>query len=437
MHSLIASGLLVLSCLSFAGCAADTSDGASEGEEEDALTGRCGSALGDRIHEAATRGPSTVKGALESRRNRVVKGPIVGGEAIANEIGDLIANAKEEILIQTFDIEQESWMAGQLRDALRTRKKPGVKVFILVNPAQGQRGPLPESPSAGVKRMHDFFADTGATVGVWNHAQWFNLLEVLHSKTLVVDGRRAMVTDTNIQKNADPVEHGGNGWFQTAMVVEGEIATKLREDIVDAWGDATPKTHLERTLPTVPATGACSRMIVLSREAGASEGSSADLGYMALFRGASKSVNIITPNLNDDHALQAIADATAKTQVHIVLSKGFNDSTEKLGQGGTNEHNVTRLVSMAKNKCNLHVRWFAKANGTVTVGNGKAANHAKWATADGTTMIIGSQNLDTEAWKREREVNIVVDEKSAVGRFDALFEKVWQRSPVAFDKDGC
>src|SRR5262249_25455044 len=129
-----------------------------------------------------------------------------------------------------------------------------------------------------------------------------------------------------------------------------------------------------------------------------------------------------------------LADATADADVYVVLSKGFNDSTEKIpSQGGTNEQNVGRLAGDAKNPCNLHVRWFSQTQGVAIDGNGNGASHSKWASVDGQAMILGSQNLDTQSWKKSRELSLAVDDATITARFDKVFHDVWARGPVAFE----
>src|SRR5262249_31732575 len=159
-----------------------------------------------------------------------------------------------------------------------------------------------------------------------------------------------------------------------AMVVEGAIAGSLRGEAADAWKHAYAEKKPALGTPSHPIAGACARMIALGRDAEAGEDSSADKAYAQLFRAAKNQVRVMTPNLNDDHALSALADATADADVYVVLSKGFNDSTEKIpSQGGTNEENVSRLAGDAKNPCNLHIRWFSQTQGLAIDGNGNGA----------------------------------------------------------------
>jgi phosphatidylserine/phosphatidylglycerophosphate/cardiolipin synthase-like enzyme len=420
---------LPLVALSLAACAV-SSDAATS---EDELTA-CSSDVARAVDAAATKGRSTIDGPLTTSSNRVVAGPFVGGEAIAKGMVDLIASAKTEVMIEFFDVEVESWSAQQVKQAIRALPS-SVRVYVLVNPDQNRRffGRFPEKPESGVARMKAFLDDPKVTVGYWTGATGIHVLHLLHSKLVVVDGARAFVTDENLQRNADPVGRGGRGWYQLGMVVEGRVAQTLRQDAANAWSHATPAVKI----PPAPAASPspwCTPMTLLGRVEGDGEDSSADRGYAAFFRAARRNLRVITPNLNDDGALAALADATATARVDIVLSKGFNDANENLPtQGGTNAENVPRLAKLAKNKCNLHVRWYAETPGVAVDGNVPGANHAKVATVDGIALVLGSQNLDTQSWKQSRETSLFVDDAVTTKRFDAEFDRVWTRSVVAYE----
>ena len=183
-----------------------------------------------------------------------------------------------------------------------------------------------------------------------------------------------------LQAQADPSDKpNGLGWFQTAMVLEGDNAFAVRSEMAEAWQHADGDRNVAPSPAVQPVSDACTRIVPLGRHAEAKEEASADKGYAALFRAATQEVHAITPNLNDDRARQGLADATADAEVFLVLSKGFNDTTESIpGQGGTNASNAKKLAEMAKDKCKLHIRWFAQDDGTVIDGNGVGASHPKW-----------------------------------------------------------
>jgi phosphatidylserine/phosphatidylglycerophosphate/cardiolipin synthase-like enzyme len=386
----------------------------------------------------ASAGPSTVTGPLLSYGNRVVEGPIVDGAALTDAMVRLIGGAKQEVILEFFDFDPNSWMALRLRDAISALPS-SVQVFLMAHPATGNYGTgiwgfVTERPRTLVRRLDDFFHDSRVHVGGWKTG--VDVRRLFHSKAVIVDGERALLTDTNVQDRADPVgtsEHA-RGWFQLGMVVEGEVVTALRRDAWDAWEGTYPKRMpLPERAPT-PGVPNCTPMVLLSRSAGAGRQASANLGYDFFLRSARRALRIVTPNLNDAMALEAIAAATEQADVSLILSKGFNESTESLpGQGGGNQRNVERLVKKSHSPSRLHIRWFAREVGIPIEGNGEGASHAKWASVDGVAMILGSQNLDTQSWTQSRELNLLVEGADITGRFDALFEQMWNRSAVAFE----
>jgi phosphatidylserine/phosphatidylglycerophosphate/cardiolipin synthase-like enzyme len=168
-------------------------------------------------------------------------------------------------------------------------------------------------------------------------------------------------------------------------------------------------------------------MVFLGRRPGDGDGASANEGYVALFRSARACVRALTPNLNDGRVRRVLAAATAHADVRLLLSKGFNDLAEAMPlQGGTNVANAAWLKRHAVDPARVHVRWFSREVGVPVEGNGIGASHAKWASADGEVMILGSQNLDTQSFHRSRESNIAIDDASVTGEFDAIFDGLWE-----------
>src|SRR5262249_15248426 len=77
-------------------------------------------------------------------------------------------------------------------------------------------------------------------------------------------------------------------------------------------------------------------------------------------------------------------------------------------------------------------RWFAR-DGVVVEGNGIGASHAKWASADGSVMVLGSQNLDSQSWKRARERGVAIDDPATTQKFDTLFDQIFDSGAVAYE----
>lgn len=433
------------STLMLAGCAAPP--GEAEGTTSAPITDRCGTPAGDAIASEATTHRSTITPSLiDTSANRVIAGPLVEAHDIGPALYDLVVDAQYSVFIEYFYIQNDAWLAQQLVRALADMKNPDVPVYVMTNPSDPGESTLGGAggydTAAEARRVGELLNPTGRAnvhFAAWNPDGFANL-DFMHDKLVVVDGFRALVSDSNLEIKSDPPDQRpsnerGNGWFQLGIVVEGTVAMALEDEARAAWQRRAPDVVLPPVY-TRKAEGSCTRMIALGRNAGAGEDESADRGYAAMLRNAQLSVNVLTPNLNDDGALQAIADATANADVRIVLPKAFDETEENYPlQGGGNEHNVGRLVSMAKNKCHLHVHWFVNDQGWQSDGNDDHASHAKFASVDSAIMILGSQNLDTQSWKHSRELGVAVDDWQTTQSFDRVFSAVFVRSTVAYEPD--
>jgi phosphatidylserine/phosphatidylglycerophosphate/cardiolipin synthase-like enzyme len=266
----------------------------------------------------------------------------------------------------------------------------------------------------------------------------------LHVKTLVVDGRRGIVTGANPQGHHDYA----TPWRDAGFGFEGDVAMALQDDFDDAWAKSKQWTcgaiegpHEACTAATAPiehvfprhalAGDACMPMFVATRDANPTNGNNLldnpqDQLFLAAFASATQHIHVQTPNLNDDAAKRALVEAVQRgVQVDVVLSKGFNDATESLpGQGGTNEDNITALYSElaeagVTDACSkLRFRWHARA-GVAVVGNGPYASHAKYMSVDDAIVIVGTANMDTQSWNNCRELNVLVDDATITRAWDA------------------
>jgi len=281
----------------------------------------------------------------------------------------------------------------------------------------------------------------------------------LHVKTLVVDGTEAIITGANPQAHHDYAEP----WRDAGYRLSGEVAGALQEDFDDAWMnskpwacgstagppeqcsiDPSPMVHAFAADEAGRAIDAdtCLPMLVTSRRADPTIGtnrvdSTQDQAFLGAFGAATDVIRMQTPNLNDDAAKQALIDAVLRgVRVDLVLSRGFNDATEKLpGQGGTNDDTVVELydrlaaagVPDGELCSRLRIRWHAR-NGVPVEGNGVYASHAKYTSVDGALVIVGTANMDTQSWNNSREVNVVVDDPATTA--------AWDQQLFALDFDG-
>jgi phosphatidylserine/phosphatidylglycerophosphate/cardiolipin synthase-like enzyme len=411
--------------------------------------------ISDRLHRlvaaAARLHPSTIE-TLETDGNRVER-MSVGGVSIAEDLYDLISTAQHEVFINTM-IMQDSRLAARVRDAVHAlaRTRPHVPVHIMV---QSFRPRWHRSAVQSVftrrsvfkDRLVSYFDSPNVRAAVWNPRsvgkRWSlqRLLgfHVLHSKGAVVDNRRAITMDTNLEAAVDPVEEGGDDWFQTAFLVEGPVAASMREEQASAWRITEPDVTLPDAPPIHEGVEGGSRAIALGQEGGTEGRSSANEVLLASLRAGEPRIVGFSPNLNDAETVRTLAEATASTHVYLVLSRGFEDFVQTFGlQGGGNEVNIRRLAARAANPARLHVRWFpeslvrAAAARVAALGLGKGANHAK-VIAVGPLVLATTKNLDTQAAQRSRESGIAFFDRSTSAAVHRLFRQVWAHAPTAFE----
>jgi phosphatidylserine/phosphatidylglycerophosphate/cardiolipin synthase-like enzyme len=384
------------------------------------------------VTRAARSQPSTIPRNLQTTGNRVASAPLIGARAIGGSLHELIRSAKHEVFLQFFVFDPNTWLARQVRDAAAQLPRD-VPVYLLVGTIPRLMGGA--SPSAKRRELEQFFASTpNVKIGLYSAGKLSR--NILHTKAAVADNARALVLDMNIERLADPKSEGGLGWFQLGVRVDGPIASTMRLDAVSAWQRAQRGATLPAPPPAPTASPAGVAMTFLARDGGAREDhSSGNAGLLALFQGARDRVRVITPNLNDDAALRALGAATRHADVEILLSKGFNDHWVSFPfQGGTNAQNVVRLARLAADPSRLKIRWFVPEGYTHAVdGNVADASHAKWASADGRVMVLGSQNLDTQSFDHSREAGVAIDDAATTGQFDRIHQSIWVRSEVAFD----
>ena len=151
---------------------------------------------------------------------------------------ELVASARHDVAIQTY-VWQDSQVSQEMLDGLaelnrRLQRNPPsepVDVRILVD----QLGPGLGAPPAVVlkERIDALRLDPSrihVTIASFDHT----LLGNLHAKTIVVDGRSAIITGANVQPINDP----GHPQNDFAFRIDGDAALALLADHDDAWKEA-------------------------------------------------------------------------------------------------------------------------------------------------------------------------------------------------------
>ena len=441
------------------------------------------------IYDACVRvvaGGTVAPEYLLTTRNRMHPKVLRGISEVFAAQRAMIASANEEVLIQNFAYHHDSDGAKEISEGLKelqARRQaehpdgPPVVVRFLIN--QG-RLTHPHS-KRDLDRELDRLGLDPRFVKVETAAHVHHLFGVLHSKVVVVDRRKALMSGANLERFfSEPTEatgpssrlaavaqalrspstgedgraHGrlraarqalfpqGSGWFDAGYVFEGEIAEGLSSEFGGSWelksGEPLPPLA---TAPDHQTEGAGVPILLVTRPAngnvfGGDVHNPQDQAFLAAFRHAKKQIRIVTPNLNDASVKRALLEALMRgVEVQLVLSKGFNDGTERFA-GGTNEQVIAELrreliASGHGDKGHLlDARWYIAEGGDAPVeGRDDFASHAKYCSVDGQVVFVGSANMDGQAWLHSRETNAVVDSAEHAQRCDhELFEPLFERA---------
>lgn len=445
-----------------AGCAAANEEvGVEEGHLE---SGSChGSPQFEKIRTLVEAVPQTGSSYAHVLKNKIDLEPLERGPRIFTEMADLIAAAEADVTFQTWRWDNDGEPARLILDGIKRldarlraqgrRDKP-VIVRLLINAIAFS----PKDQMVALGRKVEALGVDPKSVDV-RLAEFVAVkLGANHSKTLVVDARRAIITGANAS-----ADNAGTGpiYWDVGFRVEGEVARALHNDFATAWADGerwicggakdddtcrTKPESIPIMSPSLEGTHAgleCIPVMVAGRKERTPlfptdnndyPQNQAFIGMMAF---AEKRIRIQTPNLNDDTPRNAILAAIRSgIAVELLLSKNYEQLTESVpGRGGANDHTAEWLHSIAYEipvvkRCRLlQIRWFSN-DGTFAVEvNGPPSSHVKYMSIDGKIAMIGSANQDVQSWQNSREINLVIDSATITRRFDEkVFEASWNKA---------
>jgi len=391
---------------------------------------------------------------------------LIDGPEIFQGMADMIADAKFDVNFQTYVWEHDADPTAKILEGIKrleqNRKRAGatapVAVRILADAqAIGAGSEKPEPQRAKIRTalaavdLDRRYVTT--EVATYNHMR----LGALHSKVLVVDGNKAILTGANPQKH----HNAPTPWHDAGFVLEGQVGQALRSEFKHVWEDRSEVRTCKRNrtaargalprhtardrprcttrgedLPPLPdwaktAPAGCMPMMLATRSADGWFTSdrldnTQDQALLAMLEHAEDHVNLETPNLNDNEFKDALIEAIVDgLDVNVVLSKGFNDGSKtRMFHDGTNEENLEELYERLRkrgvsNPCErLQVRWYSHDGQTAVVGNGPHSSHTKYTSADGQIAFVGSANLDEQAINHSREVNVVIDDAKTTAEWN-------------------
>jgi cardiolipin synthase len=309
---------------------------------------------------------------------------------------ELIGSACSEVCFENFIFAGDE-TGRRFADALAAAAHRGVSVKVLYDPV----GTLLVRGGSIARRLEN----TGAEVRAFRPPSpylpwtWTRLRHRDHRKTLSVDERCAVVGGLCISNPWSPVSRGGQGWRDTALLVEGPIAADVKRAFTRMWG-AEPQEPGEAG-PETGATGGPMTMLAADRPG---ERRVARL-YGWLAEHARHSLEITDAYMVLPRAVIGELGRAARRGVRVrILLPGRNNHPVA---GAAARHGYESLLA---------------AGVEIWEWEGLML-HAKSVVADAALGLVGSSNLDPLSLQRNYELNLLVADPATGAGMQALFER--------------
>jgi phosphatidylserine/phosphatidylglycerophosphate/cardiolipin synthase-like enzyme len=283
-------------------------------------------------------------------------------------VNDFIESAKSSLLIKQFTFTEQSFIT-----AVIARKKAGVDVRVMLNPAR-----------SGGDRANDETYEQFKKAGV--NVQWSNpSFYVTHEKSIVVDGKSALVATFN-------------------------LCPKYFSHTRD-YGIITTQPHRVAQIAEVFEADWAHREWTCSRYEGLLWSNSNSRYHMAQFIDTAKqTLDIQHPKYVDAVILDRVGAAAERgVKVHVLCG----------GKHGISEWDILDTFASLRTLRRFGVKVHKQKN---------LRAHAKLLIADGEHALLGSMNIDRSAFDLRRELGITVTDHDVVGRLKGVFDTDWELS---------
>ena len=283
-------------------------------------------------------------------------------------VRDFIRSAQSSLLIKQFTFTEPS-----LIEAVIDRKKAGVDVRVMLNAAR-----------SGGDRANDETYEQFEAAGV--DVQWANpKFYVTHEKSIVVDGKAAMVATYNLMVK----------YF--TLTRDYGIITHVPEhvdQIVEVFN--ADWDHVDVS----PDNGV-----------GLLWSNSNSRNQMARF------IDKATTHLHIQHP--KYVDAVILERILAAADRGVKVKVLCGGKHGISEWDIMDTFSSLRTLRRFGVKVHKQKNLRV---------HAKLIIVDKREALVGSMNIDRSAFDSRRELGLTIDDPAIVGRLLAVFRNDWRAS---------
>lgn len=408
-----------------------------------------------RLKSYSGRGKKFVKNssASYSLRNAAQPQVLIGAKKIFTQAEKMIPLARRQILFQTWSFHAQSDPAKALFRGLARlqrklwksgRKGRPVHVWLLINVLPWENKDQKVQDLFKLKRKYKLAnAYIKFHIGIWDT----QLFAASHAKSLSIDNRFVLLTGAN----SSVKNNFKSSYFDLGFTFKGSVVSQINRNFRKAWKQAMEKDEdcsdnyangynsavncweRVKTSPKIQKSrpvrnSSCVPTLLVQNAARSNpfrsiQRSSQNYALLRAIRGARKSINILTPNLNVPEVVQALIKAAQKgVRVRVVLSKGHEAKNENLPtRGGSNRVTLNKMAAMVnKRVCSsLSVRWYSKNGRKAVYGSLPPNSHAKYILIDNRITYIGSMNMDMQSWVNSRELGLLID--------DSTLSKKWKK----------
>lgn len=475
----------------------------------------CGSELGKAVVEEAWEADlnsgSVPWASVYSGRSRA-ESALVDAIEVFPRMAELIAEARHEVDLETFewdpqtlDLDRARLLADtsqlverrteglakdptavivsglvRLEERLKAEEAAGKRPELPVRAYFSIDGPSEKNPVfKGTRGIHKVAALKRQIASVGIDARYievhaamhtWNLAGAAHSKLLVVDGTKALLTGANPQS----VQSLGRSWHDAGFVLVGEAGKGLRQSFDATWEASTvlesctvtdPKEASSKVCATAGAKpiahhrdvesprfdedpsleGACLPVFLATRRplglsgGGASanpldQGTPQAQAWLASMNHAERVLKIESPNINAPGAKKAVLAAAKRgVDVRVIVSMGFNAEAERQ-LGGSNEDSYREMLESLRGDAaackRLDLRFHSLDGKRALYRNEvPGATHTKYMSVDDQIAVVGSGNQDVASWSIAYETNALIDSAEITRDWDArIFDHDWENA---------
>lgn len=279
-----------------------------------------------------------------------------------------IESAETSLLIKQFTFTEE-----RLIEAVIARRKAGADVRVMLNPQR----------SGGDRANDDTFeklTDAGVNVA-WSSPKFY----VTHEKSIVADGRAALVATFNLCEKY---------FTQTRDYGVVTVVPSHVEQIIEVFeADWEHRDWAPRVFEGLLWSNANSRY------------------HMAEFIDAARS------RLDIQHP--KYVDAVILDRVAAAVDRGVKVRVLCGGKHGISEWDILDTFASLRTLRRIGVKVHKQKNLRV---------HAKLLIADDTRALVGSMNIDRSAFDLRRELGITITDPLVIARLKDVFDTDWELS---------